>query len=188
MIKPRPHRPIADIHKHDMAIMLAKHPEAFDCLVFPAKSGDNNEVVAINKNDDVVTSLESSERRQSYDEPVVARALIIPDDAAEFGMLDDGLSESIHGGSQAINIKLSLDGVRKYSLIQWKEYGTPDATEPETKTLYVHDLKSIGHSLGVGAICVCHPLFALGEVPEMIATEEVPTLEVGVNDEKVGVL
>ena len=165
-IKPRSYQPMSAIIRSDIAKLLEQHPETFECIIYPVKTR-SNEAISVNKDDDVVTSLEGSERKQEYDNFIIAKALIIHDTSTEFGMMDSGESESLFGGNQPINIKLSVDGIRKYSIIQWKECNSTSPSEIETKSVYVHELKSVGHSLAVGAICVCHPLYALGEIPSL---------------------
>ncbi|WP_300879595.1 hypothetical protein [uncultured Desulfovibrio sp.] len=50
-----------------------------------------------------------------------------------------------------------------FSLIQWREYATPDTEEPETRTVYVLSAKAIGRVAGAGTVYVCAPLPALGK-------------------------
>lgn len=129
--------------------VLEDDDETFDCLVFPANSCDNNEA-------NLVASLESSECRQEYDDPVLARALILNDEKSAREVLAPELYESLYGNNQPIEIKLSIEGIREHSIIQWKEYISPDSTEPETKTVYVHD---IWDAPDIGTIHVCYPLY-----------------------------
>lgn len=57
-----------------------------------------------------------------------------------------------------MRIILSVPGARKYSLIQWLEFPTLDAEEPEPRTVYIMDSAPIGRTLGVGLVHTCLPL------------------------------
>lgn len=163
-LTPRDYRLPGRVLKDDLATLLRDSPEAFDCLVWIAKDSTHDEQVTVEE--DVVGSIESGERAQSYEEPVPARARIVPDDGLAFGVLSSGLAENFLGTSQPLRLLLSVPGVRKYSLIQWLEYPTLDAESPEPRTVYVLDSAPIGRTLGVGIAYTCLPLPALGEIPD----------------------
>ena len=84
-IKPRNYHPTAAVLSHDLSIMLSHHPEAFDCIIFPALDSSHNEIVA--ENSPTGTLLDREERLQAYDAPVKARAMIVPDEAQMISML-----------------------------------------------------------------------------------------------------
>lgn len=163
-LKPRNHKPIGAVLRHALEVKLRDHPEAFDCLIFPALSSEHNETNSLIE--PVATMLDRDERRQSYGDPIKARAMVIPDDALAFEMTDSGLYQSFGGASTAINLLLSLPGVRTFSLVQWLEYPNLDAEESVERTVYVASIQPMGRILGAGVVHVCHPLPALGEIPE----------------------
>ena len=112
----------------------------------------------------------------------------VPDDALAFGVLSSALAENFIGASQPMRIILSVPGARKYSLIQWLEFPTLDAEEPEPRTVYIMDSAPIGRTLGVGLVHTCLPLPALGEVPAAAPEEEGPLQPGSPQDDIVGVL
>ena len=82
------------ILKHDYTKILVQHPEAFDCIIWPAKSAEHDEIVSENRT--VGTLLESDERMQTYDPPVYGRAMIIPSPDLDFGATESSGFESFH--------------------------------------------------------------------------------------------
>lgn len=75
-IAPRDYRQPGRVLKQDLSTPLAASPEAFDCLVWIAKDSSHDEQVTVEQ--DVVGSIESGERAQSYEKPIQARARIVP--------------------------------------------------------------------------------------------------------------
>lgn len=167
-ITPRDYRQPGRVLKQDLSTLLDVSPEAFDCLVFRALPSEDEQVTI---EQDVVGSIESGERAQSYAEPVEARARIVPDEGLAFGVLSSALAENFIGASQPMNILLSVPGVRKYSLVQWMEFPDVDSDGAELRTVYVLDSKPVGRTLGAGVIYTCLPLPALGEVPQRAPTD-----------------
>lgn len=161
-LNPRDFREPARILVQDYQTMLAHDPKAFDCLIFPAVPGEE-ETVAVAE--DPVGSLDAGERAQTYGEPVLGRAMIVPEEGLGFEVLAGEVANSFLGVTAPMNILLSMP-VRNYSLIQWREYATPDAEEPEIRTVYVLSAKAVGRVAGAGTVYVCAPLPALGEVPD----------------------
>ena len=105
--------------------------------------------------------------------PEQGRALIVPEEGLDFDVLAGELANSFLGVSSPMNILLSMP-VRNFSLIQWLEYATPDAEEPELRTVYVLDSKAAGRTAGAGVVYICAPLPALGEVPDLPPESEEP--------------
>ena len=91
-IAPRDYRQPGRVLKQDLSTLLAASPEAFDCLVWIAKDSSHDEQVTVEQ--DVVGSIESGERAQSYEKPIQARARIVPDNALAFGVLSSALAEN----------------------------------------------------------------------------------------------
>lgn len=167
-LKPRDFRTPAKILAQDLKTMLTHDPKAFDCLIFPASPGQE-ETVAVSE--DPVGSIEATERAQKFGEPVLGRAMIVPEEGLGFEVLAGEVANSFLGANEPMNILLSMT-VNDFSLIQWREYATPDAEEPETRTVYVLSAKAIGRVAGAGTVYVCAPLPALGEVPPIATKEE----------------
>lgn len=163
ILLPRNYHDTSMTLRHDLQVMLRDHPEAFDCLVYPALESAKNEFVTVDG--PRVGIADRDERAQSYGEPVQARAFMVPDPNMEFMAVDSGLYESITGSQPPVNILLSIPGIRTYSLIQWLEYLKPDECETIERTYYVSEVKPLGRTLNAEMIHVCYPLPALGETP-----------------------
>lgn len=172
-LRPRDFRAPGSVLQTDLATMLKHDPKAFDCLIFPALPG-KDETVAVTE--DVVGALDSEERAQTYGQPEQGRAMIVPEEALGFDVLAGELANSFLGASTPMNILLSMP-VRNYSLIQWREFATPDAEEPELRTVYVLDSKAAGRTAGAGVVYICAPLPALGEIPDLPPAPEEPEPE-----------
>ena len=160
---PRNTTPIGDVLRHDYAAFLADHPEAFDCIIYPAKSADYDEQVADNRT--VGTLLDSDERTQSYDPPIAGRALIVPSPDLDFDATESGAFEAFHSATDGIRILLSAS-VRRYSLVQWLEFQDLDSDVTVERTVYVQDVSPMGRTLMSGNVYTCYPLPAMGIVPD----------------------
>ncbi len=99
-------------------------PKRLIASYFPRLAKDHDEKVA--PGEDVVCALESGERAQSFGDPVLGRAMIIPDEGYGFEVLSGEVAESFVGLNTPMNILLSMP-VRNNSFIQWAEYATPEA-------------------------------------------------------------
>lgn len=183
-LKPRDFRAPARILAADYRQMLAHDPKAFDCLIFPALGGREETIAA---NEDVVGALDDEERAQTYGEPVQGRAMIIPDSELSFDVLAGEVAQNFLGASAPMNFLLSMP-VRRFSLVQWLEYAEPEDTEPQTRTVYVMDVKAAGRVAGAGTVYVCAPMPALGEVPEHEEKERGDVVATANPEDKVGVL
>lgn len=161
---PRSYKPMGSVLHQTFDIMLQKHPEAFDCIVFPAKSSQYNEVLADNA--PVATLLDRGERAQEYEPPVAARAMLVPNPEFIFGTDDSSLFESFHSAPTAVEMLVSVPGLRTYSLVRWREYLSLDSEKTVERTVYVADVRPMGRTVGAGVIYVCRPLLAEGEAPE----------------------
>ena len=163
-MSPRTYKPAGNVLNHSYAVMLRDHPEAFDCIIYPARSSEHNEILADNA--PVGTLLDRDERAQQYDQPVQGRAMIVPTSDLAFDATDSGSYESFHSASEAINLLLSEPGLRKHTLVQWLEYRSLESEETVERTVYIADIQPMGRTLGAGMLYVCHPLPALGEIPD----------------------
>lgn len=163
-LTPRSYKPGAQVLNDTYATMLQAHPEAFDCIIYPAKSSEHNEILA--DNEPVGTLLDRDERAQEYDPPVLARALLVPKSELVFDATDSGLYESFHAASEAMTLMLSISSLRRHSLVQWKEYLSPDSDDTIDRVVFIADEKPIGRTLNAQMIYICYPLLAMGEKPE----------------------
>lgn len=167
---PRKYQDTSMTLRHDLKVLLEDHPEAFDCLVFPARPSEENERVTLDP--PVVGLLDRDERGISYGEPIQARAYMVPAAELEFQVVDSALYESITGSAPPVHILLSVPGIRTFSLIQWLEYLTPDDCNPVERTYYIKETKPMGRTLNADVLHVCYPLPALGEVPVLEEEDE----------------
>lgn len=184
-LKPRDYRAPASVLAKDYKTMLDNDPKAFDCVIYPALDKEHDENVT--PMEDTVCALESGERSNSYADPVLGRALIVPDEAYGFDVLSGEVAESFVGLNAPVNILLSMP-VRNYSLIQWQEYAAPDAEEPETRTVYVLEARTAGRVAGAGTFYTCLPLTAIGEIPQIPDNDEDEEKSVSGIADSVGVL
>ena len=164
-MNPRTYKPAGGVLHETFEIMLQQHPEAFDCIVFPAKSSEHDEILADNA--PVGTLLDRGERAQEYDPPVAGRAMITPNPEFTFGASESSLYESFHSAPGTIQMLVSVPGLRTYSLIRWLEYLSLDSQETVERTVYVADVRPIGRTTGAGMAYICRPLPAEGEAPEV---------------------
>lgn len=162
---PRSYKPAGGVLNHSYAVMLRDHPEAFDCIIYPARASEHNEILADNA--PVATLLDRDERAQEFDPPMQGRAMVAPTQELAFDATDSGGFESFHAASDAIRLLLSEPNLRLHSIVQWLEYRSLEGGETETRTVYVADIRPMGRTLGAGMVYVCQPLPALGEVPQL---------------------
>lgn len=176
MITPRSFRPDGLVLEHTHAVMLREHPEAFDCIIWPAKDASHDEILSVEAPE--ITLLDSDERAQQYEAPILSRAMIIPDYNLQFGATDSGLYESFNSATEAIRLLLS-EPVRKHSIVQWLEWLDLHGEECVERTVYVVRVQPLGKTLNCGNIYVCFPLLARGEKPDTLpeqpeTSEETP--------------
>ena len=153
---PRSYQATAAALSHTFSVMLQSHPEAFDCLIFPAQPSEQNEIIAVDS--PTVTLLDRDERAQRYGAPIKARAMLVPDGEWAFGAVDSGLYESFHSDEEAMLLLLSVPGLRTFSLVQWLEYLDMASQETVERTRGEHpDGKDLGSRYGsqvLSAACV----------------------------------
>lgn len=176
MITPRSFRPDGLVLEHTQAVMLKDHPEAFDCIIWSAKDASHDEILSVEAPE--ITLLDSDERAQQYEAPILSRAMIIPDHNLQFGATDSGLYESFNSATEAIRLLLS-EPVRKHSIVQWLEWLDLHGEECVERTVYVARVQPLGKTLNCGNIYVCFPLLARGEKPDTLpeqpeTSEETP--------------
>ena len=162
---PRSYQATAAALSHTFSVMLQSHPEAFDCLIFPAQPSEQNEIIAVDS--PTVTLLDRDERAQRYGAPIKARAMLVPDGEWAFGAVDSGLYESFHSDEEAMLLLLSVPGLRTFSLVQWLEYLDMASQETVERTVYIAENIPVGRTLGAGMVHKCYPLPASGEIPSL---------------------
>ena len=168
-LQPRLFKPTGGKFQHDIAVMLEQHPLAFDCIIFPAKHSDFDE--KISEDTPQITMLDRDERLQEYDEPLQARAMIIPEgDDILFGLVENGSTENFSNMQQAIRMIVSVPNLRTYSLIQWREYEEHSTDTIVDRTVYIANSIPIGRGLNMWALHQCHPMLASGDIPAVEKT------------------
>lgn len=172
---PRNYKPGGDVLEHTYAVMLAKHPESFDVMVYPALDSTKNEIISVNAPE--ITLLDRDERLQAFGEPFQARARIVPEESLSFEVVDSAQYEAFHGASEAIHLMLSVPNVRTFSVIQWLEYLDRSNTETVIRTVYVAATRNIGRTTLAQFLHICLPLpvkLTLPEAPADTEQEESP--------------
>lgn len=140
----RDYREQAAVVADALATMLEDNPDAFDVLVFRPVSG--SEEVSVEGQEDVVGTMESSERRVSYADPVPARALLVPDDALILEAYTDGSVDDPLSQAQPQVLILSIPDVPRQSIVRWKEFMSPNDEIMRDVNMYVLDIKASGRA------------------------------------------
>ena len=164
MIKPRSYRPDGSVLHDAYATLLESHPEAFDCIIWPAKDSSHDEILAVNA--PVATLLDRDERRQEYDEPIWGRAMIAPSQTLDFEATGSGLYESFNTATEAFNLLLSEPGLRLHTIVQWREELDLAGNECVERTVYVARVMPMARTIHAGNIYVCYPLPTSNEKPD----------------------
>ena len=172
LLTPRSYRPGAKVLNETYATMLEASPEAFDCVIYPAKSSTHDEILADNA--PVGALLDRDERTQDFDPPILARAMIVPSQELAFDATDSGLYESFHSAREAMTLLLSVPGLRTYTLVEWREYLSFDSEETTGRVVYIAEEKPVGRTLNAQMLYTCYPLPAVGEKPPLEIETERP--------------
>lgn len=146
----------------DFLTMLDSHPEAFDCLFFFAELS-TAEVVAPGVARDVVGSIEGSERKIGYADPVTSRAMIVPDEGLSLFAFESGHGEDIRSGKEPVVILIKESTVPKQSVITWTEKTGPGEADEKKVSFYVLESKPFGKAPVAGMKHYCIPLLSGGE-------------------------
>lgn len=156
-MQPRDYRETGQAISDNLAIYIGNHPDAFDCLLFRA-DGASAEVIAPGA--DVVGSLESNERAISYLDPILARAVKVPDglpvSVSNDSTEPDGFQE------QPVILILNVNDAPKQSIIQYNEY--VDMLNVRQVNLYIVQSDSIGSLPGAGLRHYCMPFQSFEDV------------------------
>ena len=155
-LKPRSYKLGGTVLEDTYSTMLERHPESFDIMVYPALDSLHDEILSVAKPE--ITLLDRDERVQSFGEPYVARARIVPEENLNFDVTDSSFFEAFHGASEAIVLMLSVPMVKTFSVLQWLEYLSLYNDELVVRTVYIAKNNNIGRTIGAQLLHVCFPL------------------------------
>lgn len=142
----------------DFLTMLDNHPESFRCLLF--KPTTVAEDVTPSTIEDVVGSIEGSERKLSYNDSVESRAMIVPDKGLSLLAFESGQGDDTVSGVEPIVVLLKEATVPKQSIVTWIEKTT---TGEKTVSYYVLESKPFGKAPVAGMKHYCIPMMSEGE-------------------------
>jgi len=146
----------------DFLTMLESHPESFACLFFGSELS-TAEVVAPDGVTDVVGSIEGSERKIEYADPLPSRAMIVPDEGLSLFAFESGHGEDSKSGNNPVVILLRETTVPKQSIVTWTEKTGPGNTDEKSVSFYVLESKPFGKAPVAGMKHYCIPLLSEGE-------------------------
>jgi hypothetical protein len=144
----------------DFITMLDHHPESFDCLFFKAELSAPEDVTPSSVTD-VVGSIEGTERKISYADPVESRARVVPDEGLSMLAFEAGQGEDAHSGAEPLVVLLKESNVPKQSIITWTD--VTGTTTTKTMTYYVLESKPFGRAPVAGMKHYCIPMPSEGE-------------------------
>lgn len=149
-MKGRDYRDFNKAMADDFIVFVRNHPDAFDILLFKPDLG-SLEQVAIDQ--DVVGALEAEERALEYLDPVVAKAVLIPDEFP-FGSADAG-GEPDGNMDQPSVLLIADPDIPKQSVVQYREF--INDTDVRVVSLYILRSEIIGEAPGVCEKHFCVP-------------------------------
>lgn len=156
----RDYRETGAVISGDVSVLLSSHPEAFDATLFQAVSGSEENATEVS---DVVGTLESSEVRIEYADPVPVRAMLVPDDSVMLGAFSDGTSNNPLDESGPVMLVLSEAVVPKQSVVRWLEYTGQGDDDVREVAVYIVKSAPSGASPIFGMVHYCIPLMSAGE-------------------------
>lgn len=159
----RDYRETGAVISGDVSVLLSSHPEAFDAFLFRAISGSEENATEVA---DVVGTLESSEVRIEYADPIPVRALIVPDDSVAWGAFSDGTGENPLDESGPMVLLLSEATVPKQSVVRWLEYTGQGDDDTREVAVYILKSQPYGKAPVFGLKHYCIPLMSAGETGE----------------------
>jgi len=134
----------------DFMVFVRFHPDAFDILLFKPDMA-TLEKVAVDQ--DVVGALESEERALEYLDPVITRAVLIPDETP-FTSVDVG-GEPDGNMDQPTVILIADPDIPKQSVVQYREF--INDTDVRVVSLYIMRSEIIGEAPGACEKHYCFP-------------------------------
>lgn len=141
-MKARDYRNFNKAMSEDFMIFVRNHPDAFDILLFKPDP-DTLEKVAIDS--DTVGTLEAEERSIEYLDPIMTKAVLVPDEFP-FGVVDAG-GEPDGNMDQPSVLLIADPEIPKQSIVQYREY--VNDTDVRVVSLYVMRSEIIGEAPGV---------------------------------------
>jgi hypothetical protein len=179
-MKPRDYRDFNKAMSEDFMVFVRNHPDAFDVLLFKP---DPNSLETVAVDEDVVGALESEERAIEYLDPVMAKAVLIPDEFP-FGAVDTG-GEPDGNMDQPVVLLIGDPDIPKQTVASYREF--INDTDVRVVSLYILRSEIIGEAPGVCEKHYCVPFQVfdyefieppLNESPEDEAEDvgETPTL------------
>lgn len=119
---PRDYRATGAALTGNINLQINNHPDSFECLLYRA---DLSATETVADNEDVVGSMESSERAVTYADPIGARALRIVE--GPFFQSATNLGDGPDGNAdQPLVLVLSVEPVPEQSVIQYEEMVSED--------------------------------------------------------------
>lgn len=164
-IEPRNYRPIATVSDADIDTLLDTHPDAFECLLFKAIIGSEEQLTP--DVTDYAGSLESTKVGISYADPIKTKAFMLPEEGFRLPALMDGSDADYYDneGQQPIVLLIKEKDVPQQSVIRWREAADDANAEPRTITMYILRSDSMGRSPSVSKMRhYCIPFPASGEI------------------------
>lgn len=149
-MKERDYRNFNKAMSDDFMVFVRNHPDAFDILLFKP---DPNSAETVAVDQDVVGALEAEERSLEYLDPIIAKAVLIPDEFP-FGAVDAG-GEPDGNMDQPVALLIGDSDVQKQSVVQYREY--INDTDVRVVSLYVLRSEIIGEAPGVCEKHYCVP-------------------------------
>lgn len=159
----RDYRETGAVISGDVAVFLASHPEAFDATLFKAISGSEENATEVA---DVVGTLESTEVRIEYADPIPVRAMLVPDEFVISGAFSDGTGNNPLDESGPLTLVLSDQTVPKQSVVRWLEYVGQGDEDVREVAVYIVKSAPSGSSPIFGMVHYCIPLLSAGETGE----------------------
>ncbi len=164
-IEPRNYRQIATVSDADIDTLLDTHPDAFECLLFKAIIGSEEQLAP--DVTDYAGSLESTKVGISYADPIKTKAFMLPEEGFRMPALMDGSDADYYDndGQQPVVLLIKEKDVPQQSVIRWREAADDANAEPRTITMYILRSDSMGRSPSVSKMRhYCIPFPASGEI------------------------
>ncbi|MET4696622.1 hypothetical protein [Endozoicomonas lisbonensis] len=165
-ITARNHLPVTNQVAEDLVKIIDQAPTGFDLLVFKAQIDDTESTVDM---PDPVGNLEAREKTISFADPVVSRAIMLPNDHPGLS-LAYGFGELDHM-DEPVSIVLKEPNVPEQSVVWFEEQVSADRVK--VTLLYVLKSEPVGANGQAGSVHVLMP-FAQGidTLPDVIYDED----------------
>jgi len=151
-VKERDYRDFNKAMSDDFLTYVNNHPDAIDVLLFRPDTATLEKTAVTT---DVVGALESEERAMEYLDPIIVKAVIIPDAISSSAVDAGGEPDGAEG--QPVIMLIGAD-VPKQSVVQYREY--INDTDVRMVSLYVLRSEIVGEAPGVCERHYCVPFHA----------------------------